>query len=154
MDYIKILNFFDEKDDKRKLTIFQLTSIIIIFTVIIVNFNLWMKVNKQENEINERKDKLNTAQEISYIGNNNLKIKESYRIMDLIKHVNILTLEIDDGKLKIKGQAQDSNQIKYFTNEMKQIKNLKNCNIESINQEGDIYKFDMSSTIGGNDEIQ
>ena len=113
-----------------------------------------MKVNKQENEINERKDKLNTAQEISYIGNNNLKIKESYRIMDLIKHVNILTLEIDDGKLKIKGQAQDSNQIKYFTNQMKQIKNLKNCNIESINQEGDIYKFDMSSTIGGNDEIQ
>ncbi|CEO27104.1 PilN domain-containing protein [Paraclostridium sordellii] len=154
MDYIKILNFFDEKDYKRKLTIFQLTSIIIIFTVIIVNFNLWMKVNKQENEINERKDKLNTAQEISYIGNNNLKIKESYRIMDLIKHVNILTLEIDDGKLKIKGQTQDSNQIKYFTNEMKQIKNLKNCNIESINQEGDIYKFDMSATIGGNDEIQ
>ncbi|MFR4765880.1 MAG: PilN domain-containing protein [Paraclostridium sordellii] len=100
-------------------------------------------------------DKLNTAQEISYIGNNNLKIKkESYRIMDLIKHVNILTLEIDDGKLKIKGQAQDSSQIKYFTNEMKQIKNLKNCNIESINQEGDIYKFDMSATIGGNDEIQ
>lgn len=154
MDYIKILNFFDEKDYKRKLTIFHLTSIIIIFTVIIFNFNLWMKVNKQENEINERKDKLNIAQEISYIDNNNLKIKESYRIMDLIKHVNILTLEIDDGKLKIKGQAQDLNQIKYFTNEMKQIKNLKNCNIESINQEGDIYKFDMSATIGGNDEIQ
>ena len=62
MDYIKILNFFDEKDYKRKLTIFQLISIIIILTVIIVNFNLWMKVNNKENEINERKDKLNTAQ--------------------------------------------------------------------------------------------
>ncbi|CEQ04991.1 Uncharacterised protein [[Clostridium] sordellii] len=154
MDYIKILNFFEEKEYKRKLTIFQLTSIIIIFTVLIVNFNLWMKVNKQENEINERKDKLNAAQEISYIGNNNLKIREAYRIIDLVKNVNILTLEIYDGKLKIKGQAQDSNQIKYFTNEMKRIKNLKNCNVESINQEGDIYKFDMSATIGGDDEIQ
>ncbi|MBC6004199.1 MAG: PilN domain-containing protein [Paeniclostridium sordellii] len=154
MDNIKSINFFNEKEKYKKDV--NILNLIVLGTILIMLLLDAIKVyelNDLEIYVNESKKAIDNLDGVNTTNVNGLHIKKVNNIIQLIQNDNIENIEIDNNILKLKGKVSSSQEIKYYVKLLQNIKDLKiEPNINSINREGELYKFEITARIGVKNE--
>ena len=154
MDNIKSINFFNEKEKYKKDV--HILNLIVLGTILIMLLLDAIKVyelNDLEIYVNESKKAIDNLDDVNTTNVNRLHIKKVNNIIQLIQNDNIENIEIDNNILKLKGKVSSSQEIKYYVKLLHNIKDLKiEPNINSINREGELYKFEITARIGVKNE--
>ncbi|SCJ27254.1 Uncharacterised protein [uncultured Clostridium sp.] len=154
MDNIKSINFFNEKEKYKKDV--NILNLIVLGTILIMLLLDAIKVyelNDLEIYVNEGKKAIDNLDDVNTTNVNGLHIKKVNNIIQLIQNDNIENIEIDNNILKLKGKVSSSREIKYYVKLLQNIKDLKiEPNINSINREGELYKFEITARIGVKNE--
>lgn len=143
----KILNFFyeDEKFYNKEIDKGKLILISIIIFTIVINLNKFYKTQKLEENVTERKSVLNCIEqnkETSTIKQTTSKLSSILNLMDASE---LKSVEMKNKKLKLKGETNDFEKIKNYLDIVKEIENTKEANIDFINNNENIYEFEISS---------
>ncbi|WP_270660262.1 hypothetical protein [Paraclostridium bifermentans] len=143
----KILNFFyeDEKFYNKEIDKGKLILISIIVFTIVINLNKFYKTQKLEENVTERKSVLNCIEqnkETSSIKQTTSKLSSILNLMDASE---LKSVEMKNKKLKLKGETNDFEKIKNYLDIVKEIENTKEANIDFINNNENIYEFEISS---------
>lgn len=143
----KILNFFyeDEKFYNKEIDKEKLILISIIVFTIVINLNKFYKTQKLEENVTERKSVLNCIEqnkETSSIKQTTSKLSSILNLMDASE---LKSVEMKNKKLKLKGETNDFEKIKNYLDIVKEIENTKEANIDFINNNENIYEFEISS---------
>lgn len=143
----KILNFFYENEkfynkeiDKEKLILIS----IIVFTIVI-NLNKFYKIQKLEENVTERKSVLNCIEQSKETPNIKQTTSKLSSILNLMDASELKSVEMKNKKLKLKGETNDFEKIKNYLDIVKEIENTKEANIDFINNNENIYEFEISS---------
>lgn len=143
----KILNFFYENEkfynkeiDKEKLILIS----IIVFTIVI-NLNKFYKTQKLEENVTERKSVLNCIEQNKETSNIKQTTSKLSSILNLMDASELKSVEMKNKKLKFKGETNDFEKIKNYLDIVKKIANTKEANIDFINNNENIYEFEISS---------
>lgn len=143
----KILNFFYENEkfynkeiDKEKLILIG----IIVFTIVI-NLNKFYKIQKLEENVTERKSVLNCIEQSKETPNIKQTTSKLSSILNLMDASELKSVEMKNKKLKLKGETNDFEKIKNYLDIVKEIENTKEANIDFINNNENIYEFEISS---------
>ena len=154
MDNIKSINFFNEKEKfKKDINILNLTVLGTILIMLLLDAIKIYKLNDLELYVNEGKKAVDSLDNVNITNSNGLHIKKVNNIIQLIQNNNIENIEIDDNILKVKGKVNNSQEIKHYIKLLQNIEDLKmEPNINSINREDELYKFEITTHIGVNNE--
>lgn len=143
----KILNFFYENEkfynkeiDKEKLILIS----IIVFTIVI-NLNKFYKIQKLEENVTERKSVLSCIEQNKETSNIKQTTSKLSSILNLMDASELKSVEMKNKKLKFKGETNDFEKIKNYLDIVKKIENTKEANIDFINNNENIYEFEISS---------
>ncbi|MDU3802336.1 hypothetical protein [Paraclostridium bifermentans] len=143
----KILNFFYENEkfynkeiDKEKLILIS----IIVFTIVI-NLNKFYKIQKLEENVTERKSVLNCIEQNKETSNIKQTTSKLSSILNLMDASELKSVEMKNKKLKFKGETNDFEKIKNYLDIVKKMENTKEANIDFINNNENIYEFEISS---------
>lgn len=143
----KILNFFYENEkfynkeiDKEKLILIG----IILFTIVI-NLNKFYKIQRLEENVAERKSVLNCIEPNKETSNIKQTTSKLSSILNLMDDSELKSIEMKNKKLKFKGETNDFEKIKNYLDIVKEIENTKEANIDFINNNENIYEFEISS---------
>ena len=143
----KILNFFYENEkfynkeiDKEKLILIS----IILFTIVI-NLNKFYKIQKLEENVTERKSVLNCIEQNKETSNIKQTTSKLSSVLNLMDDSELKSVEMKNKKLKFKGETNDFEKIKNYLDIVKEIENTKEANIVFINNNENIYEFEISS---------
>ncbi|MFR0018360.1 MAG: hypothetical protein ACLRU3_00245 [Paraclostridium sp.] len=143
----KILNFFYENEkfynkeiDKGKLILIS----IIVFTIVI-NLNKFYKIQKLEENVTERKSVLNCIEQNKETSNIKQTTSKLSSILNLMDASELKSVEMKNKKLKFKGETNDFEKIKNYLDIVKKIGYTKEANIDFINNNENIYEFEISS---------
>lgn len=154
MDNIKSINFFNEKEKfKKDINILNLTVLGTILIMLLLDAIKIYKLNDLELYVNEGKKAIDSLDNVNITNSNGLHIKKVNNIIQLIQNNNIENIEIDNNILKVKGKVNNSQEIKHYIKLLQNIEDLKmEPNINSINREDELYKFEITTHIGVNNE--
>ena len=154
MDNIKSINFFNEKEKfKKDINILNLTVLGTILIMLLLDTIKIYKLNDLELYVNEGKKAVDSLDNVNITNSNGLHIKKVNNIIQLIQNNNIENIEIDNNILKVKGKVNNSQEIKHYIKLLQNIEDLKiEPNINSINREDELYKFEITTHIGVNNE--
>ncbi|MBS6507104.1 MAG: hypothetical protein KH369_02830 [Paraclostridium bifermentans] len=143
----KILNFFYKNEkfynkeiDKEKLILIS----IIVFTIVI-NLNKFYKIQKLEENVTERKSVLNCIEQNKETSNIKQTTSKLSSILNLMDASELKSVEMKNKKLKFKGETNDFEKIKNYLDIVKKMENTKEANIDFINNNENIYEFEISS---------
>ena len=143
----KILNFFIENEkfynkeiDKPKLIVIS----IIVFSIV-VSINKFYKVQSLEQNVIERKLDLNSIERDKENSNINEITSKLSTTLNLMNNNELKSVEIKDKKLKIKGVTNNIETIKNYLDIVKEIENTKEASIDLINNNENLYEFEISS---------
>ncbi|MEF9991430.1 MAG: hypothetical protein RR765_05000 [Peptostreptococcaceae bacterium] len=148
MENIKNINFFDDKDKKNSINKYRIIILSTILMILIVDNMKIYEVKGLENQVFQRKQVLENTDENKVVNKDQVHIKEIYKLIQLIQDNNIQTIEIDNDKLNIKGQVQNSEQIKQYLDLLHKVDTIKNPSISSINRINDMYEFEINASVG------
>jgi hypothetical protein len=152
MNDIKSINFFtDDKIYKRKnINILNLILLMIILSIFTVDAVKIYKLKSLEVNINERKQGL---EDVNVTNTSGFYIEKIYNTIELVQDNRIENIEIENGILKIEGRVIDSLQIKSIVESIEGLDNITTKpNINAISREGDLYKFEITTHIGAENE--
>lgn len=143
----KILNFFyeDEKFYNKEIDKGKLMLISIIVFTIVINLNKFYKIQKLEENVTERKSVLNCIEQNKETSNIKQTTSKLSSILNLMDASELKSVEIKNKKLKFKGETNDFEKIKNYLDIVKKIANTKEANIDFINNNENIYEFEISS---------
>lgn len=143
----KILNFFyeDEKFYNKEIDKGKLILISIIVFTIVINLNKFYKIQKLEENVTERKSILNCIEQNKEISNIKQTTSKLSSILNLMDASELKSVEMKNKKLKLKGETNDFEKIKNYLDIVKKIENTKESNIDFINNNENIYEFEISS---------
>ena len=143
----KILNFFyeDEKFYNKEIDKEKLILISIIVFTIVINLNKFYKIQKLEENVTERKSVLNCIEQNKETSNIKQTTSKLSSILNLMDASELKSVEIKNKKLKFKGETNDFEKIKNYLDIVKKIENTKEANIDFINNNENIYEFEISS---------
>lgn len=143
----KILNFFyeDEKFYNKEIDKGKLILISIIVFTIVINLNKFYKIQKLEENVTERKSVLNCIEQNKETSNIKQTTSKLSSILNLMDASELKSVEIKNKKLKFKGETNDFEKIKNYLDIVKKIANTKEANIDFINNNENIYEFEISS---------
>lgn len=143
----KILNFFyeDEKFYNKEIDKGKLILISIIVFTIVINLNKFYKIQKLEENVTERKSVLNCIEQNKETSNIKQTTSKLSSILNLMDASELKSVEIKNKKLKFKGETNDFEKIKNYLDIVKKIENTKEANIDFINNNENIYEFEISS---------
>lgn len=143
----KILNFFyeDEKFYNKEIDKEKLILISIIVFTIVINLNKFYKIQKLEENVTERKSVLNCIEQNKETSNIKQTTSKLSSILNLMDASELKSVEIKNKKLKFKGETNDFEKIKNYLDIVKKIANTKEANIDFINNNENIYEFEISS---------
>ena len=143
----KILNFFyeDEKFYNKEIDKEKLILISIIVFTIVINLNKFYKIQKLEENVTERKSVLNCTEQNKETSNIKQTTSKLSSILNLMDASELKSVEIKNKKLKFKGETNDFEKIKNYLDIVKKIANTKEANIDFINNNENIYEFEISS---------
>ncbi len=143
----KILNFFyeDEKFYNKEIDKEKSILISIIVFTIVINLNKFYKIEKLEENVTERKSVLNCIEQNKEISNIKQTTSKLSSILSLMDDSELKSVEIKNKKLKLKGETNDFEKIKNYLDIIKEIENTKEANIDFINNNENIYEFEISS---------
>ena len=154
MNNIKSINFFNEKEKfKKDINILNLTVLGTILIMLLLDAIKIYKLNDLELYVNEGKKVVDSLDNVNITNSNGLHIKKVNNIIQLIQNNNIENIEIDNNILKVNGKVNNSQEIKHYIKLLQNIEDLKmEPNINSINREDELYKFEITTRIGVNNE--
>lgn len=154
MDNIKSINFFNEKEKfKKDINILNLTVLVTILIMLLLDAIKIYKLNDLELYVNEGKKAVDSLDNVNITNSNGLHIKKVNNIIQVIQNNNIENIEIDNNILKVKGKVNNSQEIKHYIKLLQNIEDLKmEPNINSINREDELYKFEITTHIGVSNE--
>lgn len=143
----KILNFFyeDEKFYNKEIDKGKLIIISIIVFTIVINLNKFYKIQKLEENVTERKSVLNCIEQNKETSNIKQTTSKLSSILNLMDASELKSVEMKNKKLKLKGETNDFEKIKNYLDIVKEIENTKEANIDFINNNENIYEFEISS---------
>ncbi|WP_394863835.1 hypothetical protein, partial [Paraclostridium bifermentans] len=143
----KILNFFyeDEKFYNKEIDKGKLIIISIIVFTIVINLNKFYKTQKLEEHVTERKSVLNCIEQNKETSNIKQTTSKLSSILNLMDASELKSVEMKNKKLKLKGETNDFEKIKNYLDIVKEIENTKEANIDFINNNENIYEFEISS---------
>lgn len=143
----KILNFFyeDEKFYNKEIDKGKLILISIIVFTIVINLNKFYKTQKLEENVTERKSVLNCIEQNKETSNIKQTTSKLSSILNLMDASELKSVEMKNKKLKLKGETDDFEKIKNYLDIVKKIENTKEANIDFINNNENIYEFEISS---------
>lgn len=143
----KILNFFyeDEKFYNKEIDKGKLIIISIIVFTIVINLNKFYKIQKLEENVTERKSILNCIEQNKETSNIKQTTSKLSSILNLMDASELKSVEMKNKKLKLKGETNDFEKIKNYLDIVKEIENTKEANIDFINNNENIYEFEISS---------
>lgn len=143
----KILNFFyeDEKFYNKEIDKGKLILISIIVFTIVINLNKFYKIQKLEENVTERKSILNCIEQNKETSNIKQTTSKLSGILNLMDASELKSVEMKNKKLKLKGETNDFEKIKNYLDIVKKIENTKESNIDFINNNENIYEFEISS---------
>ena len=143
----KILNFFyeDEKFYNKEIDKGELILISIIVFTIVINLNKFYKIQKLEENVTERKSVLNCIEQNKETSNIKQTTSKLSSILNLMDASELKSVEMKNKKLKLKGETNDFEKIKNYLDIVKEIENTKEANIDFINNNENIYEFEISS---------
>ncbi|MGL5650595.1 MAG: hypothetical protein ACRDDE_02470 [Paraclostridium sp.] len=143
----KILNFFfeDEKFYNKEIDKEKLILISIIVFTIVINLNKFYKIQNLEENVTERKSVLNCIEQNKETSNIKQTTSKLSSILNLMDDSELKSIEIKNKKLKFKGETNDFEKIKNYLDIVKEIENTKEANIDFINNNENIYEFEISS---------
>ncbi|MGG2468381.1 hypothetical protein ACOV1W_11620 [Paraclostridium bifermentans] len=143
----KILNFFyeDEKFYNKEIDKGKLILISIIVFTIVINLNKFYKIQKLEENVTERKSILNCIEQNKETSNIKQTTSKLSSILNLMDASELKSVEMKNKKLKLKGETNDFEKIKNYLDIVKKIENTKESNIDFINNNENIYEFEISS---------
>lgn len=143
----KILNFFyeDEKFYNKEIDKGKLIIISIIVFTIVINLNKFYKTQKLEENVTERKSVLNCIEQNKETSNIKQTTSKLSSILNLMDASELKSVEMKNKKLKFKGETNDFEKIKNYLDIVKEIENTKEANIDFINNNENIYEFEISS---------
>ncbi|KGJ49115.1 hypothetical protein [Paraclostridium bifermentans] len=143
----KILNFFyeDEKFYNKEIDKGKLILISIIVFTIVINLNKFYKTQKLEENVTERKSVLNCIEQNKETSNIKQTTSKLSSILNLMDASELKSVEMKNKKLKLKGETNDFEKIKNYLDIVKEIENTKEANIDFINNNENIYEFEISS---------
>lgn len=143
----KILNFFyeDEKFYNKEIDKGKLIIISIIVFTIVINLNEFYKTQKLEEHVTERKSVLNCIEQNKETSNIKQTTSKLSSILNLMDASELKSVEMKNKKLKLKGETNDFEKIKNYLDIVKEIENTKEANIDFINNNENIYEFEISS---------
>lgn len=143
----KILNFFyeDEKFYNKEIDKGKLILISIIVFTIVINLNKFYKIQKLEENVTERKSVLNCIEQNKETSNIKQTTSKLSSILNLMDASELKSVEMKNKKLKFKGETNDFEKIKNYLDIVKKIANTKEANIDFINNNENIYEFEISS---------
>lgn len=143
----KILNFFyeDEKFYNKEIDKGKLILISIIVFTIVINLNKFYKIQKLEENVTERKSVLNCIEQNKETSNIKQTTSKLSSILNLMDASELKSVEMKNKKLKFKGETNDFEKIKNYLDIIKEIENTKEANIDFINNNENIYEFEISS---------
>lgn len=143
----KILNFFyeDEKFYNKEIGKGELILISIIVFTIVINLNKFYKIQKLEENVTERKSVLNCIEQNKETSNIKQTTSKLSSILNLMDASELKSVEMKNKKLKFKGETNDFEKIKNYLDIVKEIENTKEANIDFINNNENIYEFEISS---------
>lgn len=143
----KILNFFyeDEKFYNKEIDKEKLILISIIVFTIVINLNKFYKIQKLEENVTERKSVLNCIEQNKETSNIKQTTSKLSSILNLMDASELKSVEMKNKKLKFKGETNDFEKIKNYLDIVKKIANTKEANIDFINNNENIYEFEISS---------
>ena len=143
----KILNFFyeDEKFYNKEIDKEKLILISIIVFTIVINLNKFYEIQKLEENVTERKSVLNCIEQNKETSNIKQTTSKLSSILNLMDASELKSVEIKNKKLKFKGETNDFEKIKNYLDIVKKIANTKEANIDFINNNENIYEFEISS---------
>lgn len=143
----KILNFFyeDEKFYNKEIDKGKLMLISIIVFTIVINLNKFYKIQKLEENVTERKSVLNCIEQNKETSNIKQTTSKLSSILNLMDASELKSVEMKNKKLKFKGETNDFEKIKNYLDIVKKIANTKEANIDFINNNENIYEFEISS---------
>lgn len=143
----KILNFFyeDEKFYNKEIDKGKLILISIIVFTIVINLNKFYKTQKLEENVTERKSALNCIEQNKETSNIKQTTSKLSSILNLMDASELKSVEMKNKKLKLKGETNDFEKIKNYLDIVKEIENTKEANIDFINNNENIYEFEISS---------
>ncbi|MGL4876816.1 hypothetical protein [Paraclostridium dentum] len=143
----KILNFFyeDEKFYNKEIDKGKLIIISIIVFTIVINLNKFYKIQKLEENVTERKSVLNCIEQNKETSNIKQTTSKLSSILNLMDASELKSVEMKNKKLKFKGETNDFEKIKNYLDIVKKIEDTKEANIDFINNNENIYEFEISS---------
>ncbi|MGL5558857.1 MAG: hypothetical protein ACRDC3_06865 [Paraclostridium dentum] len=143
----KILNFFyeDEKFYNKEIDKEKLILISIIVFTIVINLNKFYKIQKLEENVTERKSVLNCIEQNKETSNIKQTTSKLSSILNLMDASELKSVEMKNKKLKFKGETNDFEKIKNYLDIVKEIENTKEANVDFINNNENIYEFEISS---------
>ncbi|MEX6587199.1 hypothetical protein [Paraclostridium bifermentans] len=143
----KILNFFyeDEKFYNKEIDKGKLIIISIIVFTIVINLNKFYKTQKLEEHVTERKSVLSCIEQNKETSNIKQTTSKLSSILNLMEASELKSVEMKNKKLKLKGETNDFEKIKNYLDIVKEIENTKEANIDFINNNENIYEFEISS---------
>lgn len=143
----KILNFFyeDEKFYNKEIDKGKLILISIIVFTIVINLNKFYKIQKLEENVTERKSVLNCIEQNKETSNIKQTTSKLSSILNLMDASELKSVEMKNKKLKFKGETNDFEKIKNYLDIVKEIENTKEANVDFINNNENIYEFEISS---------
>ena len=143
----KILNFFyeDEKFYNKEIDKEKLILISIIVFTIVINLNKFYKTQKLEENVTERKSVLSCIEQNKETSNIKQTTSKLSSILNLMDASELKSVEMKNKKLKLKGETNDFEKIKNYLDIVKEIENTKEANIDFINNNENIYEFEISS---------
>lgn len=151
MNRQKLYNFFedDQKFYNKELSKSQIFLVLLISFFVIFNINKFNKIKSLEMEVCQRKNQLNSCdKQVNYnLGNISSKIS---KILYSINDVN--QIEINNNKIKIKGQTNDSSNIQKYVNTISRLESKFQPNIDLINKKDNNYEFQISTLLGDDNE--
>lgn len=143
----KILNFFyeDEKFYNKEIDKGKLILISIIVFTIVINLNKFYKIQKLEENVTERKSVLNCIEQNKETSNIKQTTSKLSSILNLMDASELKSVEMKNKKLKFEGETNDFEKIKNYLDIVKKIGDTKEANIDFINNNENIYEFEISS---------
>ena len=143
----KILNFFyeDEKFYNKEIDKGKLIIISIIVFTIVINLNKFYKTQKLEEHVTERKSVLSCIEQNKETSNIKQTTSKLSSILNLMDASELKSVEMKNKKLKLKGETNDFEKIKNYLDIVKEIENTKEATIDFINNNENIYEFEISS---------
>lgn len=150
MEMKKPLNFFKKEDEfyKNKINKDKIMLISIALFFIIFNISKFHKLQSLKEYVSQEKATLNCVEENEKFSNIKQTTAKVSRILKFMNNSELKNVEIKNKKLRVEGQTTEFEKVKNYLDMIKKIENTDKIKVDFINNNENIYEFEISGFLG------